>query len=476
MKEDTGQRLFTTILVIGDILFLNLGMLVAFQVGFKYHMPGEVLKSYGSIWPFVTLYGLSLLAILGLYTFSKRKYDSLLYRSIMVSIATALICQFLLNATMDLSFDTGFSLVLVVFQTLCIYLWRFSFEGLYFSRLKVKRIVLVGQGGDTDRIAFKLMKAQPMQYEIVGIYNADELQDAEDLSPIFRDIHGLYLNFSVPPEFRCKLVEEGIATGTAIFLVPNFYDMLIQGANRGKLDDLPFFKLDDLTLSPVHRWLKRSLDVVISLIGLLLSAPFFLLVAALVRLSSPGPVFYIQERLGEKGRIFKIIKFRTMLHAIEDGTGPKATVENDPRVTQVGKGLRATRLDELPQLLNVLRGDMSIVGPRPEHMVFIKDFMDANPEYMYRLNVKPGITGLAQVEGAYTTNIGDKLFYDLLYIRDYSILLDIKIILKTLQVPFCPEKAEGRVAADERLESHIKEIRRSSAEMAATLGVLGNPN
>ncbi|MBC7324452.1 MAG: sugar transferase, partial [Moorella sp. (in: Bacteria)] len=168
-----------------------------------------------------------------------------------------------------------------------------------------------------------------------------------------------------------------------------------------------------------------------------------LLIAVGIRMTSPGPVFYVQERAGLGGKPFKLIKFRTMVDGAEDATGPVLATENDTRVTRIGRILRATRLDELPQFLNVLKGDMSIVGPRPERPFFVNQFREALPAYKHRLRVKPGITGLAQVEGKYDTEPEDKLRYDLYYIRNYSLLLDLQLIIQTLRVMLIPESSRG---------------------------------
>lgn len=156
-------------------------------------------------------------------------------------------------------------------------------------------------------------------------------------------------------------------------------------------------------------------------------------------------VIYSQVRAGRDNRLFKVHKFRTMIDGAERLTGPVMASANDPRITKVGSFLRKTRLDELPQLWNVLKGEMSFVGPRPERPNFIQEFARMNPSYNYRMKVKPGITGLAQVKGNYSTDFRDKLKFDLLYIRNYSIFLDLQIIANTLQVIFTPKKAEGTV-------------------------------
>jgi sugar transferase (PEP-CTERM system associated) len=182
---------------------------------------------------------------------------------------------------------------------------------------------------------------------------------------------------------------------------------------------------------------KRTLDIAGALVGLIIGLPIMLLVAVLVRLSSPGPVLYQQERVGLNGRVFRIRKFRSMCADAEAKTGAVWSTANDPRVTRVGRFLRLTRLDELPQLWNVLRGDMSIVGPRPERPEFVSDLTEQIPFYGQRHVVKPGLTGWAQVRYTYGASVEDtiqKLQYDLYYIKNLSIALDLVIVIETLKI------------------------------------------
>jgi lipopolysaccharide/colanic/teichoic acid biosynthesis glycosyltransferase len=167
-----------------------------------------------------------------------------------------------------------------------------------------------------------------------------------------------------------------------------------------------------------------------------------LILAALIKLDG-GKVFYVQERLTEGGKVFKMIKFRTMIPDAEKISGPVLAEHNDPRITSIGRFMRAVRFDELPQLLNILKGEMSIVGPRPERLYFTEQFVKDMPEYKYRLKVKAGLTGLAQVEGKYNTSAEDKLRYDLIYINNFSIWNDIVIILQTIKILFMKSSTEG---------------------------------
>lgn len=178
---------------------------------------------------------------------------------------------------------------------------------------------------------------------------------------------------------------------------------------------------------------KRFIDLLFSFIGLMLSTPIILLFALLIKLETPGPAFYMQERVGKDGVYFKLWKLRSMRIDAESG-GAKWAQKNDPRITKVGAFIRKTRIDELPQFINVLKGEMSIVGPRPERPMFTAEFNRTIPGFTKRLTVKPGLTGLAQVNGGYEMSPSEKLTHDLQYIQNLTFSLDTKIMVKTLRV------------------------------------------
>ena len=223
---------------------------------------------------------------------------------------------------------------------------------------------------------------------------------------------------------------------TDVYLVPKLYEINIVNSKNDQIRDTPVFVSQSLHLSLTQRFLKRLLDIIVSLIAFIVALPVFIIVPILIKAHDRGPVFYKQERVTRNDKNFMLYKFRTMIVDAEKATGAVWQMENDPRITRVGKFLRATRLDELPQLLNVIKGEMSLIGPRPEREIFVKEFIKSIPDFRYRVNVKPGITGLAQVLGKYNSEPDDKLRFDLIYIRNYSIWLDIKILFLTIRAIF----------------------------------------
>jgi exopolysaccharide biosynthesis polyprenyl glycosylphosphotransferase len=222
-----------------------------------------------------------------------------------------------------------------------------------------------------------------------------------------------------------------------IRLIPDLFQLLTLKANIQDLDGFPVISIDDVALRGMRSLLKRAIDILVSALGLLLLSPLFLIIGLLIKAGSRGPVFYLQERMGLVGRRFKMIKFRTMVCDAEKETGPVMCRPDDPRMTRIGWFLRKLSLDELPQLVNVFKGEMSLVGPRPERPEFVAEFADKIPRYMLRHKVKCGITGWAQVHNLrQDTPIDKRIEYDFYYIQNWSPALDLKIIWMTLRRGF----------------------------------------
>ncbi len=234
------------------------------------------------------------------------------------------------------------------------------------------------------------------------------------------------------------------AAGHDVVLEPDLVTLLLSTARIVRLPDGVALALSAHQLHPHQRILRRTIDLVLGLLGLVALAILIIPIGLLVILDSGRPVFYAQERVGLGERVFRIHKIRTMRRDAEQGTGAVLSTAGDERVTGVGRILRATRLDELPQVWNVLRGEMSIVGPRPERPELYEQYKRSIPGYATRTLVRPGMTGLAQVYGTYATEPDEKLQYDLVYIFRYSLGLDLFIILRTISVLLQPSKARGR--------------------------------
>ena len=242
---------------------------------------------------------------------------------------------------------------------------------------------------------------------------------------------------------RNRLLKFCYGKGIRVYVVPEVTDLLLRFGKTVTAFDTPMVLVRGSGLTLRQRLCKRALDLALVLIALIPAAPVMAFTALAIRLEDGGPVFYRQKRMTQKGREFSILKFRSMVPDAEKFSGAVLASENDPRITKVGRLIRATRLDELPQLLNILRGDMSIVGPRPERREIADRYRRELPEFDYRLKVPGGLTGYAQIYGKYNTTPADKLRLDMIYIENYSLLLDIRLILLTLRILFTKESTQG---------------------------------
>jgi exopolysaccharide biosynthesis polyprenyl glycosylphosphotransferase len=266
-----------------------------------------------------------------------------------------------------------------------------------------------------------------------------------------RDFTGL---LDTAPSFDALLLASGVGQKRAIIercaqmqkkvmTVPALMEMSLLRGRIHEMEDLLVVELQSPHLTREQNLIKRIFDLALATALLILTSPVLLLTAAMIRLTSKGPVVFKQDRVGRDGAEYQMFKFRTMIADAEKHTGPVLAQECDPRITALGNILRATRIDELPQLVNVLVGNMSVIGPRPERPFFVSTFRAMLPDYDLRFAVKPGITGLAQVAGSYSTPVEQKLKFDLLYISHYSVMRDIRIVLRTIPVVFHGERAEG---------------------------------
>ena len=236
-------------------------------------------------------------------------------------------------------------------------------------------------------------------------------------------------------------MSQAAAQGLSVFIIPDIYEIILSNSRLEQLDGMPVFRLTGIAPKTSLAW-ERLTDMALALVILVPAIPLILLAAIAIKLESPrGPILFRQERVGQGGKTFQLLKLRTMVPDAEELTGPVMATVGDPRITKVGQVLRLTRIDELPQLFNVLMGDMSFVGPRPERPFFVEQFRREVPGYDYRHQIKVGITGLAQVEGKYSTSAEDKLRYDLLYAKTKSPLKDLQILLHTIKVMLMRNKA-----------------------------------
>ena len=393
-------------------------------------------------WMMIFIYAILLIFFMNTYGGFKvgfLKKGNLIYSQILAVLFTNIVTYFQITVQ-DKRFTTPVPLgVNIALSVVAILVWTLIFQWIYGLIFPPRRMLLIS-GDYSDYHLLEKMNAREDKYIISQIINYKE--GMEKLIPQI-DQYDVIIVGDMPSHERNLIIKYCYAKQIRTYSVPKISDILLRSSVDLNLFDSPLLLSRNTGLAIEQMFCKRLMDVVFSLLGLVISAPFFLLIAISIKLTDRGPVFYKQTRLTKDGKTFEIYKFRTMIQNAEKYSGAVLASEHDPRILLVGRLLRATRLDELPQIFNILKGEMSIVGPRPERPELAAEIEKEIPEFSYRLKVKAGLTGYAQVYGKYNTTSYDKLKLDLTYIRNYSIFLDLKLIFMTPKIMLLKESTEG---------------------------------
>jgi sugar transferase (PEP-CTERM system associated) len=407
------------------------------------------------IWPKITLLGvvtMLLLYLVDLYDIHVRHSEGeLLLRVGLASLVAAVVIATIGHALPSLRFGRTGLLSIISLSTLGLIALRITTDYLRSNAHLQKRVLVLG-AGLVDPIISSEGQNGAIPYKILGFLDDDQgaydrippgydlLGSSKELLNIVERVHPDVLlvaltnmrgNFPVGDILECRF------RGVHIQEWPTFYEKLTGKIFVSSLRPSWLIFSDGSVTTRLTEAIKRILDISFAIAGLILSAPFMAAAAICIKLDSAGPIFFRQERVGKHGQVFTLYKFRSMREDAEQMTGPVWASEDDPRVTRIGKILRKIRLDETPQMFNVLVGDMSFIGPRPERPVFVNQLKEQIPFYALRFSVKPGITGWAQVKYQYGSTVEDameKLQYDLYYVKNVSVFLDLLILLNTIRV------------------------------------------
>ena len=393
-------------------------------------------------WVMVLIYGILLAFFLHTYGGFKIGYlknGNLIYSQI-ISVLFANVLTYLQIAVIDRRFvNPVYLLPMTVAEIFFIVLWTLLFQMIYLGLFPPKKMIFI-EGDRDDYHLIDKMKTRNDKYQICEVISYKcGIEKIKKRIVLYDSV----VIGDMPSHERNLLLKYCYISGIRSYSVPKISDVLLRSSDEFTLFDTPLMLSRNMGLSIEQRWMKRIEDIVVALLMLLLFSPVFVIAAVSIKCTDHGPIFYRQERLTKDGQRFMIYKFRTMVVDAEKLSGPVLASEKDTRVLPIGRILRATRLDELPQILNILKGEMSVVGPRPERPNLADEIEKVLPEFSYRLKVKAGLTGYAQVYGKYNTTCYDKLKLDLMYIRKYSLLLDLKLILMTPKVMFLKESTEG---------------------------------
>ncbi len=332
-----------------------------------------------------------------------------------------------------------FVITFIVFSVIAA-LWCVLADFLYFSIHKPKKTVVVF-GNVDSYLSLKGIRSMDKRFTVLKTFNCDKTT----LKELFEQIETVDAVFlcGVPSDYRNEVVKYCIAKGKVAYVKPKISDTIIRGGRTIQLLNVPVYRCKRSDSSAIYLVVKRFFDIVLSLIAIILSSPFMIATAIAIKAYDGGDPLYKQVRLTTNGKRFEVLKFRSMIQNAEKDGVARLASEGDSRITPVGKFIRKTRLDELPQLFNILRGDMSFVGPRPERPEIAEQYERDMPEFALRLQVKAGLTGYAQVYGKYNTPPYDKVQMDLMYIANQSLLEDLRLMLMTFKIMFVPTSTEG---------------------------------
>lgn len=375
----------------------------------------------------------------GGYKIGSLRISEVIYSQILSLFFVNAITYFQLSLIARHLIDAIPLLIMTLIQIPVIVFWAYLSNRIYFRLYPPHEMILVYGSKSAVNLVYK-MSLRYDKYRICTAVNADE-----GLDTVLEKVrhYPCVVICDVHDPIRSKLLKFCFQQSIRVYLTPRMSEVITRSADTIHLFDTPLLLCRNQGMTLEQRIAKRCMDLLISCIGLLLASPFMIVTALAIKLCDKGPVFFKQERLTIGGKIFYVYKFRSMyVDAEKDGVARLAS-QHDDRITPVGKIIRKVRLDELPQLLNVLKGDMSLVGPRPERPEIAAAYAEEMPEFSFRLKVKAGLTGYAQVYGKYNTTPYDKLMMDMVYINNYSLVLDLKLILMTIKILFLPESTEG---------------------------------
>ena len=430
MKSNTRLRNYLVILLDGAVVFLCFYIVLLFGRDSAFYELMELRKVI-----YITVASTVLIFIFtDMYRDIFKRYIEIIFNCSLAGLTGIVLFYIFVNIRAYHSSTVTISYLLVmILLAAFLSAERILIEILYRAFMKTKNIAIVGGMEQSLQTGYEFIKNNEKTHKIKYIVTAENGIDG--FVKILGDTNMVILCSGMARETKDKIVEICARNNKVVLLIPELYEINTMRPRLTQIDDTPYLYFDTTGLSGEEKLLKRTFDLLFSILLTAAALPVIAICAVIIKLDSTGPVFFRQIRVTRDGT-FNMIKLRTMVVNAEEGTGAVISNANDGRITKFGRFLRSSRLDEVPQLLNVIMGDMSLIGPRPERPIFVNDFKVKYPDYDKRHSVKAGISGLAQIMGKYSTGAYDKLRYDLIYIRNYSMILDIKIFFLTLKTVF----------------------------------------
>jgi exopolysaccharide biosynthesis polyprenyl glycosylphosphotransferase len=448
LNSKTPKISFCLFQVIGDLFFLNASIILAYLIRFYWVIPQYNFLPYLRIFPIISILALLLFNFYNLYNTIHKLWSEIL-ASLVVSLGLLMLSAVAISFMAGgYSFPRSVFLIALVLQLLTIGAWRWIMLLWERKLVSPRRVILVALNHEVEILYLKIKSDH---HQIIGTitnhWNGTEggnkiVGTFENITEICNRLQpdSLIISGNIPGEIKNIIIHKSFKYGWDVLVIPGLYEIMVSQTKLDQIQDTMVFKISP-EVNQGREQIKRWLDFILAMTCLIIALPVIVLIAIAIKLDSFGPIFYKQERVSKFGRHFMLYKFRTMVKNAEQKTGPVLAADNDSRITRIGRFVRAVRLDEIPQLFNVIKGDMSLVGPRPERPFFVEQFETMIPEYKFRHLTYPGITGLAQVFGKYSTSPEDKLRYDLFYIKETSPLFDLKIMLQTIKILLIKGKA-----------------------------------
>lgn len=441
-KRDQYKRLFS--FGASLILLICLTGFFAF-IWYRYYSDTIVLPYYRrGNWVLIAIYTILTMIFFKAYGGFKVGYlkKTDMFYSQMISIVCVNVITYFQISLIGRDFMRGFPIVyLTVTEIVFIFFWNMLVDKIYFIVYPPRRLIILYGSRQAASLVMK-MSTRVDKYMICESVNISDFENEDEVKKHILKYEGIII-CDIPAKNRNDYIKFCFQNNIRAYIVPKISDIILRGAEDIRLFDTPLILARNNGLTFEQRFIKRTADIFISLLMIILFSPAMLVTAIAVKLCDGGNIIYRQKRLTIDEKEFYIYKFRSMVADAEKSGGPQLAKDYDSRITPVGRIIRKCRIDELPQLFNILKGDMSIVGPRPERPELAEKYEETIPEFRYRLKVKAGLTGYSQVIGTYDTIPYDKLKMDLMYIENYSFRLDLQLMLMTLKTMFFPNKTNA---------------------------------
>ena len=461
-RFESLKRIVVLELSLIGLIFMTIGYIFVWYNSYYEVISWRLKYTLKGYWLIIALY--FMLLIFFTYTYGGTKIGYLksmdVFFSQVFSVAIVNVITYIQISLMSMMMvDVRPMLLLFAFQIAVSGGWTWVCQRVYQKVFPPREMLLV-YGERPIRDILDKFDTRPDKYNIVKCMNVSE--GVENIIEECQNGYGAVVLWDIPAKVRNDLMKFCYGRSIRVYMMPKITDVLVKGADPIHLFDTPIYLTREYALTVEQRIAKRLIDLICALLLVVIASPFMLITAICIKAYDGGPVFYKQTRCTRGGREFQILKFRSMkVDAEKDGVARLAS-KNDSRITPIGKFIRACRIDELPQLFNIIKGDMSFVGPRPERPEIIEQYMEEMPEFAFRMKVKAGLAGYAQVYGKYNTTPYDKLKLDLFYIENYSVWMDLKLMMLTLKIVLKPESTEG---VDQKQVTAMKEASKEENDM-----------